>query len=110
MTLLPFDLFKPSPTKYEIRSTSPEPTSGGRMPGQFPLAETASQTAETIAGRPEKVNKAGLLVTDELEKAINRCREKVGRLSAECRRNNRRFRCVSSSLSNSELQCNVIGT
>jgi hypothetical protein len=38
------------------------------------------------------LNKAGIIVTKELEVAIDRCRKKVQRIAKECRRNNRRFR------------------
>lgn len=36
--------------------------------------------------------RAGLLVTDEYEKAVASCRERVAELAEECRSRNRRFR------------------
>jgi len=36
----------------------------------------------------------GLLVTKELQTAINKCSEKVNRIAKECRASNRKFRCV----------------
>ncbi len=51
--------------------------------------------ANEIVGRPPIAsNKAGLLVTDELEVAIERCRKKVRKIAAECKKSNRRFRSV----------------
>ena len=38
------------------------------------------------------LNQVGLLVTEELDIAILRCKAKVEKLAAECRRGNRRFR------------------
>jgi len=41
--------------------------------------------------------RASILVTEELEKAVERCKVQVEQISKECRRRNRRFRCVSNS-------------
>ncbi|KAG8989285.1 hypothetical protein FRB90_002328, partial [Tulasnella sp. 427] len=43
--------------------------------------------------------KSGLLATDELNQAIERCRDKVKSLAAECRRNNRKFTDIEFDLS-----------
>lgn len=68
---------------------------GGEMAD--PLQVAQSQTSQSdlrlaeIVGRP-KVNKAGLIVTSELDIAISRCKKKVQKLARDCRRANRRFR------------------
>lgn len=36
--------------------------------------------------------KPGILVTDELEKALDECRVKVAQIAADCRAKNRKFR------------------
>ncbi|EIM91186.1 cysteine proteinase [Stereum hirsutum FP-91666 SS1] len=46
-----------------------------------------------LTGRP-RINKAGLIVTAELDQAISRCRSKVQKLAKDCRRGNRRYRRV----------------
>ena len=40
----------------------------------------------------QKPEKAGLLVTGELDKAVDDCKAKVARISQECRTKNRKFR------------------
>jgi hypothetical protein len=46
-------------------------------------------TQATFVQQPEK---AGLLVTNELEKALEYCKTKINRISKDCRMRNRRFR------------------
>ena len=43
----------------------------------------------------QKPEKAGLLVTAELNNALEECKAKVARISKECRAKNRKFRCAS---------------
>lgn len=70
-----------------------------RVPGHFPTPVPIPQDSMSdvqpteLTGRP-RVNKAGLIVTAELEQAISRCRSKVQKLAKDCRRGNRRYRWV----------------
>ncbi|KAF7301917.1 Calpain catalytic domain-containing protein [Mycena indigotica] len=54
---------------------------------------------------PQQDNRAGLLVTSELEKALAECKARVERISADCRRQNRRFRDVEFDLENDRERC-----
>lgn len=49
-------------------------------------------TTRPSNSRPVPPSQAGLLVTEELDSAIERCKKKVNQISQECRRLNRRFR------------------
>ncbi|TFK50435.1 cysteine proteinase [Heliocybe sulcata] len=48
---------------------------------------------------------AGLLVTEELDKAIERCRAKVQAIAADCRRRNRRFKDIEFDLEGDRYRC-----
>ncbi len=45
----------------------------------------------------QQPEKAGRLVTGDLEQALKECKEKVARISKDCRARNRKFRYVASS-------------
>lgn len=68
-----------------------------RVPGHFPVPTPRDSTSDMqpteLTGRP-RINKAGLIVTAELDQAISRCRSKVQKLAKDCRRGNRRYRRV----------------
>ncbi|KAG8994996.1 hypothetical protein FRB94_009526 [Tulasnella sp. JGI-2019a] len=55
--------------------------------------------------RQQKANRAGLLVTDELQKAIDRCKEKVERLADECLKGNRKFRDIEFDIIEDRDRC-----
>ncbi|KAG9022453.1 hypothetical protein FRB95_014777 [Tulasnella sp. JGI-2019a] len=55
--------------------------------------------------RQRKANKAGLLVTDELQKAIDRCKAKVEKLAGECLRGNRKFRDIEFDIIEDRDRC-----
>ncbi|KAF7332285.1 Calpain catalytic domain-containing protein [Mycena kentingensis (nom. inval.)] len=57
------------------------------------------------ASYAQQENRAGLLVTNELEKALAECKAQVERISQDCRRQNRRFRDVEFDLENDEDRC-----
>jgi len=53
----------------------------------------AKQAAKP-APKPPPKQEFGLLVTKELQTAINKCKEKVDHITKECRASNRKFRCA----------------
>lgn len=59
--------------------------------------QIAKQAAKQVP-KPTPKQEVGLLVTKELQKAIDDCREKVERIAKECRASNRKFRCVFSKV------------
>ncbi|KAH7100356.1 cysteine proteinase [Auriculariales sp. MPI-PUGE-AT-0066] len=81
-----------APLKLKV---SPAPTPKSRN------AETTVYPAEFQ--QPE--SRAGLLVTAELDTAIERCKAKVSRLAATCRRRNLRFRDIEFDLDEDRERC-----
>ncbi|KAJ8094825.1 hypothetical protein PM082_010037 [Marasmius tenuissimus] len=73
---------------------------GNAAPSIGPASPAPDQAS--FAQQPEK---AGLLVTGELEKALEECKEKVARIGAECRSRNRRFRDHEFDLENDRNRC-----
>ena len=59
--------------------------------------QIAKQAAKQVP-KPTPKQEVGLLVTKELQNAIDTCREKVERIAKECRASNRKFRCVFSRI------------
>lgn len=53
-----------------------------------------AKAADLEASFAQQEKRAGLLVTNELEKALADCKAQVERIAQDCRAKNRRFRCV----------------
>ncbi|KAJ6580695.1 hypothetical protein B0H19DRAFT_1112126, partial [Mycena capillaripes] len=66
-------------------------------------AKAAEASLEASFAQQEK--RAGLLVTNELEKALAECRARVERIAKDCRAQNRRFRDVEFDLENDRERC-----
>jgi hypothetical protein len=63
-----------------------------------------AQGAKTGTSFPApSASKVGLLVTDELEKALIQCRDTVRRIAKDCRGKNRKFRWVLMSRKNVDV-------
>jgi len=59
--------------------------------------QIAKQAVKQVP-KPTPKQEVGLLVTKELQNAIDDCRQKVERIAKECRASNRKFRCVFSRI------------
>ncbi|KZV99799.1 cysteine proteinase [Exidia glandulosa HHB12029] len=64
-------------------------------------AKTTMQSVEYT----QQASKAGLLVTDELDKAIERCKQRVDRIVKSCKRKNVRFRDIEFDLEEDQERC-----
>ncbi|KAJ7607933.1 hypothetical protein FB45DRAFT_1039995 [Roridomyces roridus] len=73
-----------------------------RIPNDKPLAH-AGAGGQTFYAQRE--SQAGLLVTDELEKALTECKTLVARITKDCRARNRRFRDIEFDIENDTQRC-----
>ncbi|GLB44576.1 putative peptidase C2 family protein [Lyophyllum shimeji] len=72
----------------------------------FPASDTpASPVAAPQVLESFVQPKPGLLVTAELERAIEECKAKVERIVKECRAKNRKFRDIEFDLENDQYRC-----
>ncbi|KAF8662801.1 hypothetical protein AX16_001083 [Volvariella volvacea WC 439] len=53
----------------------------------------------------QQTERGGLLVTNELEKALEECKARVAQIAAECRQKNRKFRDIEFDLENDRDRC-----
>ncbi|KAJ7155793.1 cysteine proteinase [Mycena filopes] len=67
-------------------------------------AET-SEPAARPAAYVQQPEKAGLLVTEELDKALEECKAKVAAIAKECRSKNRKFRDIEFDLEKDRYKC-----
>ncbi|KAJ7607934.1 hypothetical protein FB45DRAFT_806548 [Roridomyces roridus] len=81
-------------------STTPHSGPKRRIPNDKPLAHSGGQVFYA-----QRESQAGLLVTDELEKALTECKALVARIAKDCRARNRRFRDVEFDIENDKEQC-----
>ncbi|KAF7345637.1 Calpain catalytic domain-containing protein [Mycena venus] len=71
----------------------------------FKSMTAASQPVVQQAAFVQQEEKAGLLVTEELDKALEEAKAKVARIAKECRLKNRKFRDIEFDLENDREKC-----
>ncbi|ESK91527.1 cysteineproteinase, partial [Moniliophthora roreri MCA 2997] len=71
----------------------------------FNLFKHTDSAPPDQASYKQRADKAGLLVNDELEKALEECKQKVARIAKECRLKNRRFRDHEFDLESDRERC-----
>ncbi|KAJ7880174.1 cysteine proteinase [Mycena leptocephala] len=71
----------------------------------FKSKAATSAPAAQPAAFVQQEEKAGLLVTEELEKALEESKAKVARIGKECRLKNRKFRDIEFDLENDREKC-----
>ena len=74
----------------KVRTDENALKSGQKTPVSATVTPLTSRTTETSFFQQQEG--AGLLVTDELEKALEYCKTRVARIAKECRLKNRKFR------------------
>lgn len=80
------------PIRFKVEKLNPLPipkASGTLTANSVPLPPFSPNSMICFVDLKEK---PGLLVTDELDAAIEECRRKVERISRDCRAKNRKFR------------------
>ncbi|KAF7371261.1 Cysteine proteinase [Mycena sanguinolenta] len=65
----------------------------------------SADPAPNQASFTQPASKSGLVVTGELDKALEECKAAVARIAKECRTKNRRFRDIEFDLENDEYAC-----
>ncbi|KAJ7113978.1 hypothetical protein C8R44DRAFT_676421 [Mycena epipterygia] len=65
----------------------------------------APKARQADASFPQQENRAGLLVTKELDKALAECKALVERIAKDCRAKNRCFRDIEFDLENDKTRC-----